>query len=145
MHEEQVENRQKNKRHKINEVEEESKETFKATARGNSELVHPHQSNYIFILGSPPKRGVKIDTKLIRDVMACFLQQYDKLSQTVMFPKVIKQLRGTDTNIEIVTTLTLQKIRMAVKNFPAVRKTAYIFVQTELKVQDEKQYRVRLD
>ena len=56
------------------------------------------------------------------------MQQYDKLSQTLMFPDVIKQLRGTDTDIEIVTTLSLQKIRMAVKNFPAVRKSAYIFV-----------------
>ena len=58
-----------------------------------------------------------------------------------MFPNVIKQLRGTDTNIEFITTLTLQKIRMAVKNFPAVRKSAYIFVQTDLKVQREERYR----
>ena len=65
------------------------------------------------------------------------MQQYDKLSQTVMFPNVIKQLRGTDTNIEYVTTLTLQKIRMAVKNFPSLRKSAYIFVQTDLKIQRE--------
>ena len=51
-----------------------------------------------------------------------------------MFPDVIKQLRGTETKIEIVTTLTLQKIRMAVNNFQAVRKSAYIFVQTNLKI-----------
>ena len=30
---------------------------------------------------------------------------------------------------------------MAVKNFPAVRKSAYIFVQTDLKVQREQRYR----
>ena len=116
---------------------EESKENSKARCRGESELKHPNQSNYIFILGSAPKFGVKVDTKLIRDVMDCFTQQYNKLSQTVMFPNVIKQLRGTDTNIEYVTTLTLQKIRMAVKNFPSRRKSAYIFVQTDLKIQRE--------
>ena len=69
---------------------EESKVASEAMCRGKSELVHPDQSNYIFILGSRPRHGVKIDTKLIRDVMTCFMQQYDKLSQTVMFPNVIK-------------------------------------------------------
>ena len=65
------------------------------------------------------------------------MQQYDKLSQTVLFPTVIRQLRGSDTSIEYVTTLTLQTIRMEIKNFTAVRKTAFIFVQTELKIQNE--------
>jgi hypothetical protein len=53
-----------------------------------------------------------------------------------MFPEIIKGLRGTDTNIEYVTTLTLENIRMAVRNFTATRKTAFIFVQTEL-IMDE--------
>ena len=69
--------------------------------------------------------------------MDCLMQQYDKLSQTVLFPTVIRQLRGSDTSIEYVTTLTLQTIRMEIKNFTAVRKTAFIFVQTELKIQNE--------
>ena len=69
--------------------------------------------------------------------MDCLMQQYDKLSQTVLFPTVIKQLRGSDTSIEYVTTLTLQTIRMEIKNFTAVWKTAFIFVQTELKIQNE--------
>ena len=65
------------------------------------------------------------------------MQQYDKLTQTVMFPTVIKQLKGSDTSIEIVTTLTLETVRMSVKNFRAVRTSAYIFVQTELMHQKE--------
>ena len=65
------------------------------------------------------------------------MQQYDKLTQTLMFPTIIKQLRGSDTDIEFVTTLTLQTIRLAVKNFVAVRKSAYIFVQTDLMHQKE--------
>ena len=90
----------------------------------------------MLILGSAPRFGVKVDTKIIKDVMNCFLQKYNKLSQTVMFPAIIKGLRGSDTNIEIVTILTLENIRMAVKNFVATRKTAYIFVQTELEFHD---------
>ena len=54
-----------------------------------------------------------------------------------MFPTIIKGLKGTDTNIEIVTQLTLETIRMSVNNFRAVRKTAFIFVYTELKIVNE--------
>ena len=90
----------------------------------------------MLLLGSAPRFGVKVDTKIIKDVLDCFLQQYNKLSQTVMFPAIIKGLRGSDTNIEIVTVLSLENIRMAVKNFVVTQKTAYIFVQTELKIQD---------
>ena len=42
------------------------------------------------------------------------------------------------------TTLTLQTIRMPVKNFTAVRKTAFIFVQTNL-IASEQSYRQLLE
>ena len=58
------------------------------------------------------------------------MQKYDKLTQTLMFPTIIKGIRGSDTSIEFVTELTLQTIRMGVKNFPAVQKSVYIFIQT---------------
>ena len=116
---------------------EESKEPLKATSRGNSEIQMPFQSNYIIIYGCGPGYGIIAATHLTKDVMDCLTQKYDKLSQTVLFPTVIRGLRGSDTSIEYVTTLTLQTIRMAIKNFTAVRKTAFIFVQTELKIHDQ--------
>ena len=76
--------------------------------------------------------------------MDCLMQKYDKLTQTVLFPTVIRGLRGSDTSIEYVTTLTLQTIRMPVANFKAVRKTAYTFVQTNL-IAQEQGYRELLD
>ena len=115
---------------------EESKEPCKATGRGNSEIQMPFQSNYIIIHGCGPGYGIIAETHLTKDLMDCLTQKYDKLSQTVLFPTVIRGLRGSDTSIEYITTLTLQTIRMAVKNFTAVRKTAFIFVQTELKIHD---------
>ena len=58
---------------KENDIFEENKGPTRATARGLSELVKQDQSNYILLYGSAPQFGVKADTKLIQDVMNCFL------------------------------------------------------------------------
>ena len=59
----------------------------------------------------------------------------------MMFPDIIKGLRGTDTSIEFITTLTLQNIRISVRNYRAERRTGYIFVQTEYRyaIRDQKE------
>ena len=134
---ERISEAQVQKINKHTEHAEESIEPHKATGRGNSEIQMPFQSNYIIIHGCGPGYGLIAETHLIKDLMDCLTQKYDKLSQTVLFPTVIRGLRGSDTSIEYITTLTLQTIRMAVKNFTAVRKTAFIFVQTELKIHDQ--------
>ena len=84
--------------------------------------------NFMLIYGSKPGYGVKIDTKLIRDVMRCFLELYDMHSLTVTLPKILDQLQGSDTNIEIVTSSNLQTLRMGIRCFEVVKSTAYIFV-----------------
>ena len=84
--------------------------------------------NFMLIYGSKPGYGVKIDTKLIRDVMRCFLELYDMHSLTVTLPNILDQLQGSDTNIEIVTSSNLQTMRMGIRCFEVVRSTAYVFV-----------------
>ena len=86
----------------------------------------------MLIYGAKPGMGVNIDTKLIHDVMSCFLELYNKRNLTVMLPDILDQLKGSDTNIEVVQSSTLQMMRMGIKCFQAVRKTAYIFVQSIL-------------
>ena len=85
--------------------------------------------NFMLIYGSRPGYGVKIDTKLIRDVMRCFMELYCKVTLTVKLPAIFENLQGSDTNIEIITSSMLQTLRMSVKCFQAVRSTAHIFVQ----------------
>ena len=61
----------------------------------------------MLIYGAKPGMGVNIDTKLIHDVMTCFLELYNKRNLTVMLPDILDQLKGSDTNIEVVQSSTL--------------------------------------
>ena len=54
-----------------------------------------------------------------------------------MFPTIIKGLRGSDTSIEIVTQLTLETIRMGVRNYYVRDSTVYIFVTESISPQDK--------
>ena len=63
--------------------------------------------NFMLIFGAKPGYGVSSNTKLIYDVMNCFENFYDKLTQTVMIPGALNCLHGSDTNIEIVCSSML--------------------------------------
>ena len=58
--------------------------------------------NFIQIAGAAPGNGVKADTKLIKDSMWNFMEQYDKGTLTVEFPKIIQNLQGSDAQIEVI-------------------------------------------
>ena len=61
----------------------------------------------MLIFGAKPGNSVTGDTKLIFDVMSCFENFYDKLTQTVSIPTALNCLKGSDTNIEIVSSSML--------------------------------------
>ena len=46
--------------------------------------------------------------------MANFQKFYDKSTLTVEFPDILDRLQGSDTNIEMVTSSTIQKLRISV-------------------------------
>ena len=86
----------------------------------------------MFIAGAAPGDGVRADTKLIKDTMRTFLEQYDKLTLTVEFPKILQNLKGTDAQIEMSQSSMLQTLRIRVKGNKPVNPKAYIIVQTKL-------------
>ena len=51
---------------------------------------------------------------------------------TVNFPEVIDQIKGTDSNMEIIKSSTLQNMRMDFVGYPMVQSDCYIFVQSKL-------------
>ena len=82
----------------------------------------------MLIFGSAPGYGILLDTQLIKDVMRCFMQLYNKENLSIMFPDVLSHLRGSDAKIELVTTTMLQKLRIVINHFKIVRSSAFIFV-----------------
>ena len=47
------------------------------------------RQNIMLIYGARPGMGVNIDTKLIHDVMTCFLELYNKRNLTVILPDIL--------------------------------------------------------
>ena len=50
----------------------------------------------MIIAGAAPGYGVKADTKLIKDTMRTFMEQFDMETLTVEFPRILQNLCGTD-------------------------------------------------
>jgi hypothetical protein len=61
----------------------------------------------MLLFGAKPGNGISTKTQFIFDVMSCFEKYYDILTQTVMLPTVLDNLKGSDTNIEIVVSSML--------------------------------------
>ena len=70
---------------------------------------------------------------MVKDVTEAFLFKYDRETLTCDFPEVVADLVGTDSNFEIVSSSTLQTLRLFYGHNYAKRSVALIFVTTELK------------
>ena len=57
-----------------------------------------------------------------------FTKFYDKLTLTIEFPDILARLQGSDTNIELITSSTIMKLRMSIKSSPVTISNAFIFV-----------------
>ena len=88
----------------------------------------------MFVVGTEPGLGVRSDTKLIKDTILAITQLYDKQSLTIQFPEVFRQLQGSDTKIEIITSSMLQPMRMNIKGFQIKEISVYVLVQTHLQM-----------
>ena len=114
-------------------LEEESKEKKKDALRGGENLTLGESvQNFMLIAGAAPIYGVKSDTKLIQDVLLTFMQLYDKRNRIVEFPEIFKQLRGSDSHIEIITSSILQNLRMDIVGYQIKDPVVFVFVQTHL-------------
>ena len=56
----------------------------------------------MMIVGAEPGGIVAVDTKLIKDTMRTFMQKFDRETLTVEFPKILQNLQGSDSKIEII-------------------------------------------
>ena len=65
------------------------------------------EKNTVIIAGAGPGNGVKADTKLIRDSTRNFMEQFNKSTLTVDFPKILQNLQGSDAQIEIIQSAML--------------------------------------
>ena len=60
------------------------------------------------------------------------MEQFDKLTLTVDFPKILQNLQGSDAQIEIIQSTMLQNVKLSVEGKQSENPKAYILVQPKL-------------
>ena len=104
--------------------------------RGKARIAELIVQNFMLIFGAKPGYGVSDKTKLIFDVMQNFEKFYDRQTLIAEFPAILDSLKGTDTNIEIIQSSTLQTMKLAVNCYPMLISKCLIFVQEKLQRDD---------
>ena len=62
------------------------------------------ENNYMLIFGSRPTKMRIVETDIIlQELTRVFMQGYDKLTQTLIFPENLSYLRNSKSKIELVT------------------------------------------
>ena len=66
------------------------------------------ENNYMLIFGSRPTRMRAVDTDtILEELTRVFMQNYGKITQTLIFPENLSSLRNSKSKIELVTILAL--------------------------------------
>ena len=65
---------------------------------------------------------------MVKDVTEAFLFKFDRDSLTCEFPAIVSDLVGTDTNFEIVSSGTLQTLKIFYEHNFVKKSAAVIFV-----------------
>ena len=60
------------------------------------------------------------------------MEQFNKSTLTVDFPKILQNLQGSDAQIEIIQSAMLQTVKLSVKGTQSENPKAFIFVQSKL-------------
>ena len=64
--------------------------------------------------------------------MQLIMQLYNKETLTVEFPDILRKFQGSDTQVEIITSSMLEKMRMSIKGYYVKEAVVYVVVQTYL-------------
>lgn len=73
---------------------------------------------------------------MIEDVQQAFLKKFDKDTMTCEFPDILDHLQGQDANFEMVTSNTIQTLKLSYQHNIIGKTLAVIFVATELEGRD---------
>ena len=64
--------------------------------------------------------------------MQLIMQLYNKETLTVEFPDILRKFQGSDTQVEIITSSMLEKMRMSIRGYYVKEAVVYVVVQTYL-------------
>ena len=79
----------------------------KGRGQGTSKAAVIKASNFLFVWGCRPSDQVGAETVMVRDIVKMLTRNFNHDSLTVQFPDSFEQLKGEDSNFEMVTSNTI--------------------------------------
>ena len=97
--------------------------------RGNGKHAkNIHNQNFILIYGTRPGLVVKADTKMMEEVAERMENRFDKNSFTLSIPKMFDDMIGVDADFEMISSQTLQHLKLVYEHNLVTKTIAIIFV-----------------
>ena len=84
--------------------------------------------HFAFIYGCAPGLGVLAKTKMVYDITHALTHKYDQETLICEFPTVFDDLKGSDTNFEMVASNTMQTLKLFYRYNIVASSTAVVFV-----------------
>ena len=82
--------------------------------------------NFLLMWGCRPSLGVKIDTKMVKNVVDTLMNKFDRINLSVKLPEVFEQLKGSDAMFEMVTSNTIQPLNLLYQH--NIARTKYVAI-----------------
>ena len=68
--------------------------------------------NVAMLYGTEPGKIVDADTTMVKDFVKTLVNRFDKRTLAVQIPDALDQMKGKDTNFEMVVTSTIQPLKL---------------------------------
>ena len=99
-------------------------------ARGNAGTEDSQNQNILLMWGCRPSKGVLSETAMAKNVVDTMLKRVNRIDLTVTIPLAFEQLKGDDASFEMVTSNTIQPMKLMYQHNIVVDKKAMVFVNT---------------
>ena len=66
----------------------------------------------LLLFGCKPADGVKLNTRMIADLVKCLYSRIDMSDLSIEFPTVLEQMSTSDCNFELTASNTIQKMKL---------------------------------
>ena len=87
--------------------------------------------NFLFIFGNQPGKSILAETQMVYEISQVLSQEYDIETLSIQIPRAFDFLKSDDAHFEIVTSPTLQPIRLMYNHNKVTKTVAYVFVNTK--------------
>ena len=75
---------------------------------------------------------MRADTNMINDAADAFANHYDRDTLSAVFPYILEDLKGKDANFEMISSNTLQQVRLIYEYNFRTHSIATVFIHTKI-------------